>query len=155
MTQSDTVISPRARSGALQRWAAFSVRHRWRVLGGWVAALVILAGVVAGAGGAFVDSFSIPGVESQQAIDLLEERFPSQAGDSAQIVVRADAGVNDPVVRPQIEALLAEAATRPKYSPLSPRTTTPARSRRTAPTPMSPCSTRRLPPNSTSTASRR
>jgi len=91
----------------LQRWAAFSVRHRWRVLGGWIAALVILAGVVAGAGGVFVDSFSIPGVESQQAIDLLEERFPSQAGDSAQIVVRADAGVNDPAVRPQIEALLA------------------------------------------------
>ncbi|MEA2527628.1 MAG: putative drug exporter of the superfamily [Thermomicrobiales bacterium] len=100
-------------AGALQRWARFSVRRRWAVLGAWIVALALLGGLVATAGGEFVDSFTIPGVESQKAVDLLTERFPSQAGDSATIVVRADAGVEDPVVRPRIDALLAEAATLP------------------------------------------
>ncbi|MCC6791910.1 MAG: MMPL family transporter, partial [Thermomicrobiales bacterium] len=100
-------------AGFLQRWAIFSVRHRKRVLGGWIAALIVLVGIVSAAGGDFVDTFTIPGVESQKAIDLLTERFPSQAGDSAQIVVRADAGVNDEAVRAKIDAVLGEAAMLP------------------------------------------
>jgi RND superfamily putative drug exporter len=86
------------------------VRHRKRVLGGWLAGLALLIAIVTAGAGEFVDTFTIPGVESQKAIDLLTERFPSQAGDSAQIVVHADAGVDDATVRTRIDAVLAEAA---------------------------------------------
>ena len=66
--------------------------------------------------GTFVDSFKIPGAESQKAVDLLSERFPSQAGDSARIVVKADAGVNDPAVKARIDQLVADASQLPEVA---------------------------------------
>ena len=42
--------------------------------------------LAAGAGGGFVNNFTLPGTESQRALDLLKERFPQQSGDSSQIV---------------------------------------------------------------------
>ena len=75
--------------------------------------MVVLGVLSVTVGGDLADSFTIPGTESQAALDLLEERFPSQAGDTAQIVVRADAGVADPAIQARVEALLAEAATLP------------------------------------------
>ncbi len=41
-------------------------------------------------GGAFKDDFTVPGIESQAAQDLLEERFPAQSGTSAVVVFSAD-----------------------------------------------------------------
>ncbi|GIW04126.1 MAG: membrane protein [Thermomicrobiales bacterium] len=107
------VVSTTRPASFLQRWARFSVRHRWVVLGCWIGLLALLGVLFRTAGGDFVDRFSIPGVESQKALDLLTERFPSQAGDSATIVFRAPAGVTSPEVRPRIEALLSEAAKLP------------------------------------------
>jgi RND superfamily putative drug exporter len=57
--------------------------------------LVLAAGLVIGAkasGGETVDVFTIPGAQSQQAADLLEQRFPSQSGDSANVVFVARTG---------------------------------------------------------------
>ena len=43
------------------------------------------------------DSFSVPGVESQRATDLLTASFPTQAGGSAQVVFHAtDGTLSDP-----------------------------------------------------------
>lgn len=60
--------------------------------------------------GEFADSFSLPGAESQRAYDLLEERFPQQAGSSATLVFRSEepGGVANPEVQPLIEAMLSE-----------------------------------------------
>jgi RND superfamily putative drug exporter len=69
---------------------------------------------MASVGGEFVDSFNIPGAESQKAIDLLEEKFPTQAGDSATIAFKADAGINDPAVKQQIDDLLKNVAAIPE-----------------------------------------
>lgn len=102
--------------GLLARWASFAVRRRWRVLGAWVLLIVLLGVTGVAAGGDFTDNFSLPGTESQRATDLLEERFPSQAGDSATMVFQAPAGINDPTVRQQIDGVLAEAATLPEVS---------------------------------------
>jgi RND superfamily putative drug exporter len=102
--------------GALARWARFVVHHRGRVLLsliGFVVALGVLAGTF---GGEWANSFSIPGAESQRATDLLKERFPSQAGDTATIVVQSESSVDDPVVKQKINDLLAEAATLPEVS---------------------------------------
>lgn len=87
--------------------------RRWWVVGGWIAGLAIAFALVAGVGGTFADSFKIPGSESQQAIDLLQQNFSAQSGGSGQVVFKADPGLQDAVVRPRIEAILAEAATLP------------------------------------------
>jgi RND superfamily putative drug exporter len=78
----------------LYRLGRFSFRRPWRVLAVW---LVVLAGILGGGfalNGHTSESFSIPGTESQQAIDRLGAVFPSAAGASAQIVLQAPKGTN-------------------------------------------------------------
>src|SRR6478735_5677694 len=104
----------RRSESALARWARYASKHHWRVLGGWLVALILIIGLVSTAGGTFVDSFKIPGAESQRALDLLTDRFPAQAGDSARIVVKADAGVNDPATRTRIDQLVADVSQLPE-----------------------------------------
>jgi putative drug exporter of the RND superfamily len=48
--------------------------------------LVGLIGGAVAAGGSFKDDFSVPGIESQRAQDLLEQRFPAQSGTTATLV---------------------------------------------------------------------
>ena len=69
--------------GALYRWGAFAVRNRWKVLGGWVVFLIVFGAIAMTFKGTFNDHFSIPGADSQKAYDLLQDRFPAQAGDTA------------------------------------------------------------------------
>ncbi len=95
----------------LARLARTSYRHRRLVLVAWVAVLILLSVVSGKAGTAWSQSFSLPGTDSQAATDLLQSRFPSQAGSTADIVFKADAGVADPAVQQHMEALFAEAAT--------------------------------------------
>src|SRR5919108_3751510 len=49
-------------------------------------ALIALIGGGVAAGGAFKDDFTVPGIESQTAQDLLEQRFPAQSGTNAVVV---------------------------------------------------------------------
>ena len=71
---------------ALGRLAAAAAGHWKRSLAIVAAVLVALGAASAAGGGAFVDSFSTPGTESQQALDLLTQRFPAQSGDTATLV---------------------------------------------------------------------
>jgi putative drug exporter of the RND superfamily len=98
----------------LARWARFAARHHWRVLGVWLAALVILGVASATLGGEYVNTFELPGSDSQEAVDLLQARFPAASGDSASIVFQDEAGVTDPAVQARIEGVLSEAATLPE-----------------------------------------
>ena len=52
---------------------------------------LLIAGAVS-AGGAFKDDFTVPGIESQRAQDLLEQRFPAESGTSATLVFSTDDG---------------------------------------------------------------
>ncbi|HEX2294133.1 MAG TPA: MMPL family transporter [Actinomycetota bacterium] len=92
----------------LTRLARWSYRRRWPMLGLWVAALVAFNMLSSTAGGEYATDFSLPGTESQEAYDLLRERFPQESGDNAQVVFRAEEGVGDPEVQRSIESLLAE-----------------------------------------------
>src|SRR3954471_9863147 len=56
------------------------------------AAAIVIVVVQGAAGGTFGDSFRVPGVESQRAADVLKDRFPSQGGASARIVLHTDEG---------------------------------------------------------------
>lgn len=97
----------------LGRWAAFVVRRHRLVLVSSALVLIALVGVYRAGHGDFVNSFTIPGAESQRAIDLLKERFPDKSGDSAMIVVHADAGLSDPAVRTTVDGLARDAAAIP------------------------------------------
>ena len=89
----------------LQRLARSCYRRRWRVLGAWVVLVIGLVALNSTVGGKFLDDFDLPGSESQQAVDLLEEHgFNDRAGATGQIVFRADS-VTDPAVQREMEPL--------------------------------------------------
>jgi putative drug exporter of the RND superfamily len=94
-----------------QRLARTCYRRRWSVVAAWVVLLIGLSVVNSAAAGTFRDEFAIPGSESQDAFDLLEDRgFESVSGFQGQIVVRADGpdGVRSPEVRQYVEGLFDE-----------------------------------------------
>jgi RND superfamily putative drug exporter len=78
------------------------------MLGIWVVALVSAIFLAGAAGGDYSSDFSLPGADSQKAFDLLEERFPQVAGDTADIVFKADKGINDPEVKQAMESLFGK-----------------------------------------------
>ena len=85
-------------SRALHRLGRFAVRRRGLVLVLWLVAAAMLWTGATTTGGGYSDDFRIPGVESQQALDVLVERFPEAAGGSAQVVVHAPEGdLDEPV----------------------------------------------------------
>jgi putative drug exporter of the RND superfamily len=89
----------------LSRWC---YRNRRRVVVLWIVAFVVFnvfGGVV---GDAYSNNFSGGHSDSVSAFNLLKTRFPARAGDTADIVFRADKGVNDPGVRARMEAVFAE-----------------------------------------------
>ncbi|MGH9124746.1 MAG: MMPL family transporter [Acidimicrobiales bacterium] len=94
----------------LARLAKTSYQHRRLMVLGWLLALVVLSVVASTAGASWSQSFHLSGTDSQAATDLLQARFPSQAGTSADIVFKAPAGVNDPAVRARLDGLFAQVA---------------------------------------------
>ena len=94
--------------------ASFAHDRRRLVAGLWVA-LIVAAGVLAsGVGSGYVNNFTMPGTESQRALDLLRDRFPQQAGDTSQIVFHVDRGsLDDAARRAQVDAIVARVARQP------------------------------------------
>jgi RND superfamily putative drug exporter len=77
-------------SAFLFRLGRSSARHPFRVLGLWLVVAVAVVALRGAAGGEFDNSFRVPGMESQHAADVLNDRFPSRGGQSARIVVHTD-----------------------------------------------------------------
>jgi RND superfamily putative drug exporter len=92
----------------LESLARFAYRRRWLMLGIWVAALIGFITLGSTIGGSYSTDFSLPGAESQEAFDLLDERFEEVAGETADIVFKAEQGVNDPEVQNEMESLFAD-----------------------------------------------
>ena len=92
----------------LEGLARWSYRHRWLMVIMWIVALVGFISLASSIGGDYSTDFSLPGTESQEAFDLLEDRFPDFAGETAQIVFKADGGVDDPEVQAAMESLFAQ-----------------------------------------------
>ena len=94
-------------SRSLDRLGHTAARHHWWFIGAWLLAAVGAVFLAAALDGQTNDSFRIPGAQSQFALDLLEERFPSQAGATATVVFDARDGIDDPSAQPAIEASIA------------------------------------------------
>ena len=97
----------------LERIARWSYRRRWLIVGLWIVALVGFNVVSATAGGDFSTDFTLPGTESQAAFDLLSERFPERSGDTADVVFKAEGGLDDPTMQARIEDLADELSSFP------------------------------------------
>ncbi len=66
--------------------------HRRTVVVAWIVAAIGIFAISNAVGKKAASSFTLPGTNSQQAVDLLQSRFPAQAGDADQIVFHAKSG---------------------------------------------------------------
>ncbi|MFE4450323.1 MMPL family transporter [Streptomyces sp. NPDC056796] len=76
----------------LYRLGRLSFRRRGRVLALWLLLLALLGGGAAAFSGPTTSKFSIPGTESQKALDSLTREFPQASGATGTIVVAAPEG---------------------------------------------------------------
>ena len=70
-----------------ERLAGWSTRHRWWAVAAWFLVLIGLTVGSQAVGLAYHNDFSLPGTQSQEALDLLRQHSPAQAGDTIQAVV--------------------------------------------------------------------
>jgi RND superfamily putative drug exporter len=99
--------------------AQFCYRRRRHVLAGWVALLVSLFAASAAFGEEFTTEFKLPGSESQNALDLLEQSgMAERTGIQGQVVFEAQQGVDDRVVRESMESLFASIDSHPEIEGL-------------------------------------
>jgi len=104
--------------GFLERLGRLCARHHWIVIVVW---LVIVAGTVTAnvvAGGETSNDFTLPGTESQDASDILDDEFPKAAGSSATIVFNATGG-DLTAQESQVEQALTEAGKLPHVTSVS------------------------------------
>src|SRR5262245_33850396 len=86
--------SPRRDRGLtrlVRAWAA----HPGRTMGAWLVAIDAIVAASSMFGGRLTNESSIPGSDSQHAVDLLKTQFPERAGDSARIVFQSDTPLTD------------------------------------------------------------
>lgn len=74
-------------SHALYKLGRFAARRPWVVIGTWLAVAVMIIGASVTVGRELTDSFDVPGLDSQQAIDLLAGAESEQAGATAEVVL--------------------------------------------------------------------
>jgi putative drug exporter of the RND superfamily len=96
------------------------VRHRWIVIGVWLALLIGINAAAAGVGADWRTDFVLPDSESKDVQELLEANDPNRAGFAGQIVVRAEQGVDDPEVQSALDEIIDFAADQPGVTVTSP-----------------------------------
>jgi RND superfamily putative drug exporter len=95
----------------LTRW---TIAHRRIVVVAWIVLAVGVLVFSQAVGKRNANNFSLANTDSQRATDLLQSRFPAQAGDSDQIVFRTPNGkLNDASARTVIAPLLERIARLP------------------------------------------
>ncbi|ADB30385.1 MMPL domain protein [Kribbella flavida DSM 17836] len=94
----------------LYRLGRFSYQRRRIVAAIWTFLLVLLGVGALTLGGQTANTFSIPGTESQRALDALAKDLPTASGASASVVVKAPAGktLMDPAVKTAVGKTVAE-----------------------------------------------
>lgn len=80
------------RLGRFGRLGRACARHRWWVLGAWVAVLVGLSVFGLALGGVPTDNVTVPGLPAAEGASVLQRSFPSQGAADGQVVVRSEHG---------------------------------------------------------------
>ena len=96
----------------MSRLAHWSFHHRRLVVAGWVLAAVIVVVLSSASGSSYNSNFNLPGTDSQAAVTLLSNNFPSASGEGDQVVFQARDGatIRSPAVRSAATAALAKVA---------------------------------------------
>nr|WP_162449335.1 MMPL family transporter [Phytoactinopolyspora mesophila] len=97
----------------MQRLAGWSQRHRWLALALWILVLVGITAVAQTVGDDYYDDHTLPGTESQELMDTLEEHAPAQAGTSIQIVAQDSGSLDDAATRERVTTMLDDVSTMP------------------------------------------
>ncbi|GAA1886823.1 MMPL family transporter, partial [Actinomadura bangladeshensis] len=104
----------------LYRLGRFSFRRRGLVALLWAALLVLAGAGAATLKGPTSDDFSIPGTESQQALDVLKDKMPQMSADgaTARVVFAAPTGstVTDASGRAAVERVVGRLKTAPQVA---------------------------------------
>jgi putative drug exporter of the RND superfamily len=94
--------------------ARWCFHHRRAVLALWLVALIGFGAVDRSVGAKYANNFSLPATDSSRALDILNADFPTQAGDSEQLVVQAREGtLRTPAVEAAVNALIGQVARLP------------------------------------------
>ncbi|MFY9926669.1 MAG: MMPL family transporter [Streptosporangiaceae bacterium] len=93
--------------GPLGTLGAWSYRHRRAVLLGWLLVLVVVSFAGRAVGSQFKNDFSGGNTPSEQAQAFLDTQFPSQAGDTAQIVFRTSGPITAAANQARVRGTLA------------------------------------------------
>jgi putative drug exporter of the RND superfamily len=72
--------------------ARLCVRHRWMVLGAWIALFIGINVASFSVGSDYSNTFSLPGTNSIHALNLLQSGFKAKSGDVDQIVYNVTSG---------------------------------------------------------------
>ncbi|WUP61242.1 MMPL family transporter [Streptomyces sp. NBC_00258] len=104
----------------LYRLGRLAFRRRRLVLLAWIAVLVAAVIGVSSVSGSTTDDFTLPGTQSQQAIDLLEKEFPqaSAAGAAARVVIEAPDGqkLTSAAHKQEVESLVSDLRKAPQVA---------------------------------------
>ena len=73
-------------SHRLYRMGSFAARRPWVVIASWVMVSLVVIGAASAFGRDLEDSMEVPGLDSQQALDLLASAESASAGLTAQVV---------------------------------------------------------------------
>lgn len=99
------------------RIARYCFNHRRTVLAVWLIAFVGFYAIGGSAKAKYTNSFSLPGVDSTAALNVLKADFPAKSGDSEQIVVQAKQGMlRTPAVETAVTSMLAKVGQLPHVS---------------------------------------
>lgn len=90
----------------MRKLANFCIRHRRLTVLAWVVALVLAGAAAGSAGENFSNDFKLPDSDSTEALNLLEDRFPSESGDQIQVVFADQSGIESQ--KAQIQEILTE-----------------------------------------------
>ena len=107
MTSTRLRRAPSRRSESrFERLARWSIRNRRRALALWLVTLLAVLGGSFAIGAAWNNDVTLPGTESQRALDTLERSAPAQAGDTVEIVMRDPGGMRTAATRARVERMV-------------------------------------------------
>ena len=94
----------------LERWGRFAYRNHWPIIAAWIVAGLALGLTARTISKGTTNTLTLPGAESQLAVDELKASFPERSGDYADVVFSAAGGIDEPAARTAIETLVDEAS---------------------------------------------